>query len=52
MQSGTILENTNLKGGYYRIRFFHPEIAARATGGQFVHVKIKSLEAQETVQYP
>ena len=45
MQSGTILENTNLKGGYYRIRFFHPDIAARATGGQFVHVRITNLEA-------
>ena len=28
MQPGTIIENTNLKGGYYRIRFFHPDIAA------------------------
>ena len=45
MQPGTIIENTNLKGGYYRIRFFHPDIAATAVGGQFVHVKINNLEA-------
>ena len=45
MQPGTILENTNLKGGYFRIHFFHPDIAAAATGGQFVHVKIAAMEA-------
>lgn len=45
MQIGTILENSNLKGGYYRIRFFHPDIAQKAVGGQFVHVKINNLEA-------
>lgn len=45
MQPGTILENTNLKGGYYRIRFFHPDIAAKAVGGQFVHVRLNRLEA-------
>jgi dihydroorotate dehydrogenase electron transfer subunit len=45
MQPGTILENSNLKGGYYRIRFFHPDIARNAVGGQFVHVKINNLEA-------
>ncbi len=45
MQYGTILENTNLKGAYYRIRFYHPDIAAAAVGGQFVHVRINTLEA-------
>ena len=35
-----ILENVNLKGDYYQIRFSSPEIAAAAKPGHFVHVRI------------
>ena len=35
-----ILENVNLKGEYYQIRFASPEVAADAKPGQFVHVRI------------
>ena len=35
-----ILENVNLKGDYYQIRFAAPEIAAEAKPGHFVHVRI------------
>ena len=35
-----ILENTNIRGDYYRIRFRAPLIAAEARPGHFVHVRI------------
>ena len=35
-----ILENTNIRGDYYRIRFRAPLIAAGARPGHFVHVRI------------
>ena len=35
-----ILENTNIRGGYFRICFAAPEIAAAARPGHFVHVRI------------
>lgn len=35
-----ILENVNLKGDYYQIRFASPEVAATAKPGHFVHVRI------------
>lgn len=35
-----ILENVNLKGDYYQIRFAAPEVAALARPGHFVHVRI------------
>ena len=40
MKCGEILENHLLKTDYYRIRFYAPEIAAKALPGQFVHVRI------------
>ena len=40
MKCGEILENNLLKTDYYRIRFYAPEIAAKALPGQFVHVRI------------
>ena len=36
MKCGEILENSLLKTDYYRIRFYAPEIAAKALPGQFV----------------
>ncbi|MBR2374240.1 MAG: dihydroorotate dehydrogenase electron transfer subunit [Lentisphaeria bacterium] len=35
-----ILENVNLKGDYYQIRFASAEVASDARPGQFVHVRI------------
>ena len=35
-----ILENVNLKGDYFQIRFAAPEVAAAAKPGHFVHVRI------------
>ena len=40
MKCGEILENSLLKTDYYRIKFYAPEIAAKALPGQFVHVRI------------
>ncbi len=39
-QLGEILENKQLKGLYYNVSFYHPEIAQTAQPGQFVHVRI------------
>ena len=35
-----IIDNVNLKGDYYQIRFAAPEVAAEAKPGHFVHVRI------------
>ena len=35
-----ILENVNLKGDYFQVRFAAPEVAAAAKPGHFVHVRI------------
>ncbi len=35
-----ILENVNLKGDYFQVRFAAPEVAAEAKPGHFVHVRI------------
>ena len=39
-KTGEILSNVNLKGDYYSVEFYAPEIAKTAQAGQFVHVKI------------
>ena len=41
-KNGTILSNTNIKGDYFSIVFYVPEIAKNARAGQFVHVQIDS----------
>lgn len=38
-----IRKNESLKGGYFRVVFDAPGIAATARGGQFVHVRIPSM---------
>ncbi len=38
-----IRKNESLKGGYFRAVFEAPGIAAKARGGQFVHVKIPTM---------
>ena len=35
-----IIDNVNLKGDYFQIRFSAPEVAAEAKPGHFVHVRI------------
>lgn len=40
MTAGEILENRRLKGDYFFIRFFAPEISRKARAGQFVHLRI------------
>ncbi len=40
-----IISNRCLKGDYYQVVFYAPEIAARALPGQFVHVQIAQLSA-------
>ena len=39
-----VISNVCLKGDYYRIVFFAPEIAEKAKAGQFVHVLIPTLK--------
>ena len=39
-KAGEILSNVNLKGDYFSIEFYAPEVAEKARAGQFVHVKI------------
>lgn len=39
-KAGEILSNVNLKGDYFSIEFYAPEVAEKACAGQFVHVKI------------
>ena len=40
MTNGEIIENRRLKGDYFLVRFFAPEISRKARAGQFVHVRI------------
>jgi len=40
MTPGEIIENTNLKGDYYKVRFYAPGFAEKAQPGMFVHVRI------------
>ena len=40
MISGEIIRNARLKGDYFKIDFYAPEITAGARSGQFVHVRI------------
>ncbi len=41
MRIGEITANSLLKPDYYRVKFYAPEIAAKAKPGQFVHVRIE-----------
>ena len=43
-KAGEILKNENLKGDYYSIEFYAPEVAQCARSGQFVHVKVPGLD--------
>ncbi len=38
-----IRKNETLKGGYFRVVFDAPGIAAKARGGQFVHIRIPAM---------
>ncbi|MBE6380088.1 MAG: dihydroorotate dehydrogenase electron transfer subunit [Lentisphaerae bacterium] len=44
-KNGEIISNRCLKGDYFQVVFYHPEIAAQARPGQFVHVQISSGSA-------
>ena len=44
-QTGEIISNRCLKGDYYQVLFYAPEIAAKAVPGQFVHVQIANMSA-------
>ncbi len=43
MKNGEIIFNHSIGSGYFHVSFYAPEIAAKARGGQFVHVKIANL---------
>ncbi|MDR0932183.1 MAG: dihydroorotate dehydrogenase electron transfer subunit [Victivallales bacterium] len=40
MKNGEIIENQRLKGDYFKVRFYAPQICETARAGQFVHVRI------------
>lgn len=44
-KNGEIISNIQVKGLYYHVSFYHPEIAQKAQPGQFVHVRIAQNEA-------
>ena len=44
-KTGEIISNRCLKGDYYQVVFYAPEIAAKAQAGQFVHVQIANMSA-------
>lgn len=51
-KAGEILKNENLKGDYYSIEFYAPEVAQRARSGQFVHVKIDDSRGDWILRRP
>jgi len=43
MKEGEIESNISLDDGYYKVKFYVPEITKKAQAGQFVHIKIAQL---------
>ena len=51
-KNGEIISNRCLKGDYYQVVFYAPEIAAKAVPGQFVHVQIGEKVSANILRRP